>query len=101
MNNFDKFRELVKEHHPKDLMTITEFLALRYSSLCLYTRGLGRHVPYVMIHSWAGKVELMALAAKVILLSTSIGNTVKNKNKEYGTGIVLKNTVPVLYLLIY
>jgi hypothetical protein len=29
MNNFDKFRELVKEHHPKDLMTITEFLALR------------------------------------------------------------------------
>jgi hypothetical protein len=39
-----------------------------------------------MICSWAGyiKVELMALAAKVILLSTSMGNAGKNKNKEYG-----------------
>ena len=31
MNIFDKFREFVKEQHPKELMTTVEFLALRYS----------------------------------------------------------------------
>jgi hypothetical protein len=29
MNNFDKFREFIKEQHPKALMSTAEFLALR------------------------------------------------------------------------
>lgn len=63
----------------------SSLLSGTYSSVCcVYIRVPCRHVQYLMIHSWAGKVELMALDAKLILLSTSVGNAGKNKNKECG-----------------
>ena len=40
MNNFDKFREFVKEQHPKELMTTVEFLALKYFTCLVHSPSL-------------------------------------------------------------
>ena len=50
MNNFDKFREFVKEQHPKELMTTVEFLALRYS----YFSHSPQSITLVLYHSSQG-----------------------------------------------